>query len=101
MLEAFEIVINIFQNLKYGLTEKEESRLAFPFVAAILENKISQEQLSQLVINRKFPVAEGGRHTGRFAYEKSLSEIYFRLECEGILVEKLRIELLNILKEYC
>ncbi|OFI47011.1 hypothetical protein BG262_01375 [Floricoccus penangensis] len=101
ILEAFEIVIDIFKKLEYSLSEKEEARLAYPFVEAILENKISQEKLSQLVVNREFPIAEGRRHIGSFAYEKFLAAIYFALESKGILEEKLKIELLNILKEYC
>ncbi|URZ87661.1 DUF2785 domain-containing protein [Floricoccus penangensis] len=97
VFEAFETIIKVFEDLKCPLSEKEEARLAYPFVEAVLENKISQEQLSQLVANREFPIAEGRRHVGRFAYEKFLSAIYFALESKGILEEQLKTELLNIL----
>lgn len=100
VLEAFGIIIKVFEDLRCPLSEKEESRLAYPFAEAILENKISQEQLSQLVVKRKFPVIyEEGRNIGEFTYEKFLAAIYFALESKGILEEKFKIELLKLLTE--
>ena len=102
VVEALEVISDIFQKSQQPFIDEEEKRLGLAIFFGIESGNLSQKLLCEWMKKQRFEELDGSRENYyRLAMYKSfLATIYFRMESLNLWESSLKEEMMIILQEY-